>query len=533
MSELCACSWGTLPPPFGHSYHMSLYFRSYSKEGDFTNKVITLWYRPPELLLGETKYGTAVDIWSAGCILAEIILGRPIFTGKTEIDQLKLIFDLLGTPTERSWEGFRELKLIRTGEVTIDKLKRPKLREKYGSRIQPATALNLMEKLLELDPHKRFTATRALNHRYFQSDPIAPDNPKELGTIDLGGGGAGYHEFQTKKRRREAKAVAKNAEEEARKRGEPLERQKEVFDKAYRDHLKEGANADKIENKKRKQEKRPWEARNDQQHGRRIGEGMEQGKRDAKPYSDRNDDRQRRPFQSEPKHRGDDAQSHSDIKGDWQRHRVVDAPRPSQNENETYAVREDVFDQRRAMDHRSFNRPRPPREDMRTEGRGDYGRQPNSNRPGPAVSRQPRPWNREDDQSFKRSRQTPRDEMQHSNAGRMDGYERHYNDAQRPRESFQDARRGDGSAPPFAPPFRRQYDEYGNPVGNMSARGAAGSDRNQDSWSKQQDWEKGGHNSRGPMSRPPDRGPSRDEWQSEHGAHKRNGPGQDYGKDRR
>ena len=213
-------------------------------EGDFTNKVITLWYRPPELLLGETKYGTAVDIWSCGCILAEIILGRPIFTGKTDMDQLKLIFDLIGTPNERTWEGFNELKFIRTGEVSIDKERRPKLREKYGSRIQPSTALGLLEKMLELDPKKRFTATRALHHRYFQSEPIAPEDPTTLGKIDLGGDGSGYHEFQTKKRRREAKAVAKLAEERAISMGEVLEVQKEAFDKAYRDYLKEGASAD-------------------------------------------------------------------------------------------------------------------------------------------------------------------------------------------------------------------------------------------------------------------------------------------------
>jgi len=216
-----------------------------SNEGEYTNKVITLWYRPPELLLGETKYGTAVDIWSAGCILAEIILGRPIFTGKTEMDQLKLIFDLMGTPNERSWEGFAELKLIRTGDVTIDKEKRPKLRDKYGARIQPATALSLLEKLLELDPRKRFTASRALHHRYFQLEPIAPDDPKDLGIIDLGGDGTGYHEFQTKKRRREAKLAAKSAEEKASGRGEVLEMQKEAFDRAYRNHLKRGANADR------------------------------------------------------------------------------------------------------------------------------------------------------------------------------------------------------------------------------------------------------------------------------------------------
>lgn len=57
-----------------------------------TNNVITLWYRPPELLLGLNKYGCAVDMWSAGCIFAELILRKPLFPGKTELEQLDLIF---------------------------------------------------------------------------------------------------------------------------------------------------------------------------------------------------------------------------------------------------------------------------------------------------------------------------------------------------------------------------------------------------------------------------------------------------------
>lgn len=207
---------------------------------EFTNKVITLWYRPPEILLGATRYGPAVDMWSAGCILAELLLGRPLFTGKTEMEQLEQIFDLLGTPTLDSWEGFQDLKLMRTGEVTIEKQRRPKLRDKYGHKM-PAVAMNLIEKLLELDPNKRLTASRALTSRYFLTEPRAPDRPEDLGKLELGRGGGHFHEFQTKKKRREAKALAKKASNEARAAGMSSKEAEAEFEAVYRDCMKKVA----------------------------------------------------------------------------------------------------------------------------------------------------------------------------------------------------------------------------------------------------------------------------------------------------
>jgi len=68
-----------------------------------TNRVITLWYRPPELLLGAQAYGPAVDMWSAGCIFAELLHGKPILPGKDELEQLDLIFKLCGSPTMENW----------------------------------------------------------------------------------------------------------------------------------------------------------------------------------------------------------------------------------------------------------------------------------------------------------------------------------------------------------------------------------------------------------------------------------------------
>ncbi|KAF1334494.1 Cmgc/cdk/crk7 protein kinase, variant, partial [Globisporangium splendens] len=88
-----------------------------AKAGRYTNKVVTLWYRPPELLMGSTSYDFSVDIWSVGCIFAELLVGKPILQGKTEIEQLQLIFGLCGMPTEETWPGFFKLQGATTFEM--------------------------------------------------------------------------------------------------------------------------------------------------------------------------------------------------------------------------------------------------------------------------------------------------------------------------------------------------------------------------------------------------------------------------------
>ncbi|KAF2070910.1 hypothetical protein CYY_007776 [Polysphondylium violaceum] len=76
---------------------------------NITPKVVTLWYRAPELLLGAEKYSSSVDIWSIGCIFGELLLGYPLASAKNEIDQIRQIFDLLGDPNEIIWPGFSSL----------------------------------------------------------------------------------------------------------------------------------------------------------------------------------------------------------------------------------------------------------------------------------------------------------------------------------------------------------------------------------------------------------------------------------------
>ncbi|XP_020595464.1 probable serine/threonine-protein kinase At1g54610 [Phalaenopsis equestris] len=141
-----------------------------------TSRVVTLWYRPPELLLGATDYGIAVDLWSAGCILAELYAGKPIMPGRTEVEQLHKIFKLCGSPTEDYWS---KSKLPHT---TIFKPQQPyprRLAETYKDL--PAPALALMEVLLSVDPANRGTASSALQSEFFTADPL-PCDPSTLPT---------------------------------------------------------------------------------------------------------------------------------------------------------------------------------------------------------------------------------------------------------------------------------------------------------------------------------------------------------------
>lgn len=126
----------------------------------YTNRVITLWYRPPELLLGEEKYGPWVDIWSAGCILAELFIKKPIFQGQTEIHQLEVITSYCGSIMPEVWPGVTELAGYNTMRPRTHNSR--KLRDKFS--FLPAQALDLLDLLLQLDPSKRPSASQAINH---------------------------------------------------------------------------------------------------------------------------------------------------------------------------------------------------------------------------------------------------------------------------------------------------------------------------------------------------------------------------------
>ncbi|OAY67671.1 putative serine/threonine-protein kinase [Ananas comosus] len=139
-----------------------------------TSRVVTLWYRPPELLLGATYYGVAVDLWSSGCILAELYAGKPIMPGRTEVEQLHKIFKLCGSPSEEYW---RKSKLP---HATIFKPQHPYRRcvaETFKDF--PPAALALIDVLLSIDPADRTTAASALKSEFFTTKPL-PCDPSSL-----------------------------------------------------------------------------------------------------------------------------------------------------------------------------------------------------------------------------------------------------------------------------------------------------------------------------------------------------------------
>ena len=149
-----------------------------------THQVITRWYRPPELLFGAKFYSGAVDVWSMGTVFAELILRSPFLAGNTDMHQLELICNTIGTPTEENWPGVSKLE----GYLKYDKAATIAVRSKdfFLSRFGTAgsVGVDLLMSMLTLDPRKRCTARQVLEHKWWSSDPrptAKEDLPKKGG----------------------------------------------------------------------------------------------------------------------------------------------------------------------------------------------------------------------------------------------------------------------------------------------------------------------------------------------------------------
>jgi serine/threonine protein kinase len=129
-----------------------------------THEVVTLWYRPPEILLGSQTYAPPVDVWAIGAIFVEMVTKRPLFPGDSEIDQLYKIFRQLGTPNEQVWPGVTQLQDWNPAFPIWYK-------SAYGNNVlsnMDRNGLDLLEKFMLYSPKDRITAKDSLNHPYFE-----------------------------------------------------------------------------------------------------------------------------------------------------------------------------------------------------------------------------------------------------------------------------------------------------------------------------------------------------------------------------
>jgi len=191
--------------------------RSWNPEMErLTNRVITLWYRPPELLLGCNKYSTKIDMWSIGCIISEMFRRSGFLTGSNEATQLELIFKTCGHPCQKEWPDINTMcplwKNFQPGpmETPLPSRIRESLKEKLTNpRWMTENALQLLEKLFAHNPDSRWSASDALTAEYFFESPLT----KKASELSMKLGVDSVHEWEARKKseQRRSQVKRKNA----------------------------------------------------------------------------------------------------------------------------------------------------------------------------------------------------------------------------------------------------------------------------------------------------------------------------------
>jgi cyclin-dependent kinase 12/13 len=168
-----------------------------------TNKVITLWYRPPELLLGCIDYTPKIDMWSVGCIIAEMFRRSGFLKGANEATQLDLIFRTCGTPTEKNWPDIdkrcRLWKNFKPGpgdEALPNRLAEALKAQLPNPKWMTDQAIHMISRLMELNPDTRWSAEQALDAEYFFENPIV----KPANNLSMKFAVPSVHEMDCRKR---------------------------------------------------------------------------------------------------------------------------------------------------------------------------------------------------------------------------------------------------------------------------------------------------------------------------------------------
>lgn len=134
----------------------------------FSSEVVTLWYRAPDVLMGSRNYCTSIDMWSCGCILAEMTMGKPLFPGTNDEEQLNFIFGVMGTPDVRIWPIVTSLQKYNPQIPMKPPRNLKRLLQSSTNELIDDNMVNLLNGLLQLNPDMRLSAKQALNHQWFE-----------------------------------------------------------------------------------------------------------------------------------------------------------------------------------------------------------------------------------------------------------------------------------------------------------------------------------------------------------------------------